>query len=101
MKKWIFVCLASTTFGLLPPLAQSTRELKELLNDPRLYEALGSAEMIQEIVRIDHGYRVFTQNYAIQVNLHYKRGGMIGPAQFELEFESPERISFRAPELMQ
>lgn len=91
MKNWIFVFLASTTFGLLPPLSQSTRELRELINDPRLYENLGGSEIIQKIIRTENGYLVVTQNYEMAVDVHYQRREerRIGPAQFELEFQAP------------
>ncbi len=95
MKNWIFLCLASTNFALLPPLAQSTAELKALLNDPRLYEFLGSAESIREIIRTERGYLVITANYMMQVNIEYERGVMkIGPAQFEFDFQIPSARSF-------
>lgn len=88
MKKLFFVLLASTSFGLLPPLAQSTKELRALLEDPRLYESLGSAERIKEIVRIENGYLVITENYALQVDITYRKGEtkQIGPAQFDFTF---------------
>ena len=92
MKKWIFILLASTTFGALPPLAQSVRELQALLADGRLYEALGSAEVIQEIVKTERGYLVMTQNYSMEIDIKYGGGEkrIIGPVHFELEFH--ERV---------
>ena len=92
MKKLIFIFLASTTFGLLPPLAQSTRELQALLADSRFYESLGSAELVKDIIRTDKGYLVLTQNYAMRVDLKYEGRGdqkFVGPAQFQLEFHPP------------
>ena len=49
MKNFCFIFLASTGFAVLPPLAQSTREIQALLADPHFYESLGSAELIQDI----------------------------------------------------
>jgi hypothetical protein len=89
MKKLCFIFLASTTFALLPPLAQSTREIQSLLSDSRFYKALGSAEVIKEIARTDNGYLILTQNYALQVDIHYLQNEnkkLMGPAQFEFEF---------------
>ncbi|MGB7978787.1 MAG: hypothetical protein WCF19_06485 [Chlamydiales bacterium] len=88
MKKWIFILLASTTFGALPPLAQSIRELQALLADGRFYDALGSAGRIQEIIRTEHGYLVITQRYTMEVDIKYGRG-VIGPVPFEFEFHEP------------
>lgn len=91
MKKLIFIFLASTTFAALPPLAQSTRELQALLADTRLYESLGSAELIKDIIRTEKGYLVLTQNYAMRVDVKYGGGDrkVIGPIHFELEFQQP------------
>jgi hypothetical protein len=91
MKKLFFILLASTTFAALPPLAQSTRELQALLADHRLYESLGSAERIKEILRTEHGYLVLTENYALRVDIQYGGGHskVIGPIHFEFNFHSP------------
>ncbi len=92
MKKLILVFLASTTFAVLPPLAQNTRELQAILADPRLYESLGGAELIRELIRTEEGYLILTQNYAMQVEVIYEGRGdqkWVGPAQFHLEFHRP------------
>ncbi len=91
MKKLIFIFLASSTFAVLPPLAQSTREVQALLADGRFYDALGSAEQIKEIIRTDKGYLVFTENYAMRVDIKYGGGDkkIMGPIHFELEFYKP------------
>lgn len=91
----IFIFLTSTTFALLPPLAQSTRELRALLDDNRFYSSLGSAEQIQEIIRNETGYLIVTQNYSMQVDIKY--GGrdhrIIGPARFEFTFNPPIELN--------
>jgi len=94
MKKLIFIFLASTAFAALPPLAQSTRELQSLLSDTRFYDALGSAELIKDIIRTEKGYLVLTQNYAMRVDIEYGGGDkkIIGPIHFELKFHQPVDI---------
>ena len=70
----------------LPPLAQNIAELRALLNDSRLYELLGSGEVIQEIVRIKGGYEVVAKHQILHVEVHYLPPKNVGPARFELEF---------------
>lgn len=92
MKKLICILLISSFgFGALPPLAQSIRELKALVDDPRLYQSLGSAEVIEEISRTNGGYLVFTKNYSMHVGVTILRNHKerVGPVEFELQFEKP------------
>lgn len=71
----------------LPPFFQTTRELNSLLSDPRLYNTLGGAEPIERIERSANGYVVSTQNYSVEVTVHYPPSiYRAGPARFELEF---------------
>lgn len=95
MKKALFILFATTAFAILPPLAQSIRETESLLSDPRFYSSLGSAEMIKEIVRVENGFLVITQNYAMRVDVKYKgrEGQRVGPIAFELEFHQPDRLA--------
>ncbi len=103
MKKLCVILLsfASTTFAVLPPLAQSTREFKALLADPRFQDALGNGEMIQDILRTKEGFLVMTQNYALRVDVQYvpRETKIAGPAQFTLHFYDP--IDVRTGELRQ
>jgi hypothetical protein len=96
MKKLILTLFfASSAFAALPPLAQSIREMKALLAEPRFYEALGSAEQIKNIVRTENGYLVLTQNYAMNVDIRYlEREDLhfVGPARFEFVFNRPVRL---------
>lgn len=91
MKKLCLLLLVSSGYSLLPPLAQSTREIQTLLADPRFYSSLGSAELIEQITRNDTGYLVATQHYTMQVDLRTIRREkpICGPAQFEFEFHIP------------
>lgn len=101
MKKLIFILLASTIFGALPPLAQSIRELQSVLADSRFYNTLGSAEMIKEIIRTESGFLILTQNYEMSVDVKYGGGERkgIGPIHFELEFQRP--VDLKTGELKQ
>ncbi len=87
MKKIALILLSITTLqAALPPLAQSNREIKQIVSDPRLYEKLGGAEVISEIIKIDGGYEVRTLHKVVFVKVNYLPIQQPGPARFELEF---------------
>lgn len=92
-----FLLFASIGFCALPPMAQSVRELRALLDDHRFYTSLGSAEQIKDIIRSEKGYLILTQNYAMLVDVNYVRDDqrLMGPAQFEFEFQEPIQIRQR------
>ena len=93
VKTLALIFLASTAFAALPPLAQSARELQALLADSRFYESLGGAERVREVIRVEKGYLVLTQNYAMRVDIEYEKGQKrIGPVQFQLEFHQPVNL---------
>lgn len=75
------------TFALLPPLYQSVKEYKALLNDPRLEKNLSSGELIQNIERTETGFEVTTNKQVLKVAVIYKKQRMPGPAEFQLEFQ--------------
>ena len=95
MKKLLLILFVTTTaFGALPPLAQGIREMQALFSDHRFYEGLGSAEILKDVIRTESGYLVLTQNYAMKVDVNYERrsDGMVGPVQFDLEFNTPVNL---------
>jgi hypothetical protein len=86
------ILASSHVLAALPPMAQSAREIRAILDDPHMHEQLGSAERIHEIVRNESGYLVKTDHYTLQVDVIY--GGTerrIGPIQFRLEFHDAQR----------
>ena len=94
MKKaicFIFACMipAMGVFGLLPPLAQSTREIQAILSDSRTYEYLGGGQIIQNVTKTRSGYVVMTQDYLMRVDIGYLQSQTIGPAVFECHFYHP------------
>lgn len=88
MKKKIALLLLtiSSLQAALPPFAQSSKEVKAILADPRLYQTLGGAHVISEIQRVEGGYVVFTAANKVLVKVNYLPSQMPGPARFELEF---------------
>ncbi len=75
----------------LPPQYQEMREKEAILNDPRLQEWLGGAEL-HSIVKIEgeSAYLVTAEIGTLRVEVHYiiPEQFICGPAQFELVFGS-------------
>ena len=98
MKKYflaalIFLFPVVTPFAALPPLAQTSREIQAILSDSHCQEYLGSAELIQNVVRTKEGYLVMTLNYLMRVDIEYKLAHTrVGPAHFELLFYPPVNL---------
>lgn len=77
--------LAINAFGALPPLYQSIREYKALIESPELSQ-LGSAEMIKEIQRDETGFTVLSERKTLHVDVVYDPQDQPGPVKFHLEF---------------
>lgn len=86
------VFFASTLFSVLPPLVQSSRELQEILSDPRFFERLGSAALLKEISVVEKGYLFITRDQILQVDIQYQRSTRPGPVSFTLHFHEPTPI---------
>lgn len=91
MKMILCLLVACLGYGALPPFAQSRREMEALLQDFRLYQAVGSGEAIREISRNEEGYFILTTHYAMQVDIEYvpRKDQRAGPAEFILNFYEP------------
>lgn len=93
MKKMLFslmfLLFSFQAFAVLPPFYHVTNEIKAILDDPMLHEKLGSAQMIQEIKRVDSGYLITTQDYSLQVSVEYVPTELIGTGKFVLHFAEP------------
>ena len=65
MNKFIIALffLSSIGFAALPPLYQNTKEIKKILNDNRLYEKLGSDQIIENISKSNTGWIITTSKY--------------------------------------
>jgi hypothetical protein len=100
MKKMLFVCalgLSVQVFGALPPLYQSVAELKAILEDKRLGEQLNSAQVIQQIMRIEGGYDIRTQDYVLQIDVRALPSTRPGPQRFELHFNDATSLNQNVP----
>lgn len=94
MKKLALLSLllfgsATSSHALLPPLYESIKEYKALLNDPRFVDNLTSGETILDIRREHNNFEVITNQHKLNVKIVYEPQGRPGPAQFHLEFMEP------------
>lgn len=93
MKKkfafFFFLVSISSSFAALPPLYQSIKEFKALLDDPKLTKNLSSGEMITEINKVDNDFEITTNKQKMNVRVVYQSQKQPGPAVFKLEFSTP------------
>lgn len=83
----ILSCSCSFAYAALPPLYETLKEFKSLINDPRLEENLTSADAIQKIERTDKGFVVTTNKRTMNVGIVYEPALRPGPAKYKLVFE--------------
>lgn len=77
-------------FAALPPMVQAERELKAILNDPKLHEYVSTVDVFERIEKTQEGYLIVTSRHQVAVIVHYlePKAGFVGPAQFTLEFKT-------------
>lgn len=80
----------TSVFAALPPLYQSVKELKAILEDPELANELTSGEVIESIEKNESGYEVRSNRSHLQIDVHYKPQSMPGPVAFDLQFHKVE-----------
>lgn len=89
---WIFLVamtLTSTAQAALPPLYQSTSEIRSILIDEQLGQKLQSGELITDIKRNEQGYEIITNQHRLQISVCYLQDNRPGPAKFSLHFGEP------------
>lgn len=84
--------MTTTVDAALPPVYQSTKEYRALLDSPNLTEILGSAEPIVSIVREENGFMVKTNRHSLRVDVIYDPMDHPGPAKFHLQFHNLEPL---------
>jgi hypothetical protein len=91
MRTLLFALLiaSSPTYAALPPLAQSAREIKAILEAPETFDLLTGAEPIEQIARTKNGYLLVTKHRELLVDIEYLPMEKMGPAKFKLIFHSP------------
>lgn len=97
MKKFALIFISMMIFTIsaqaaLPPVYQSTKEFRALLDSPKLTEIIGSAEPVKSIIRDDNGFIVTTNRHLLKVDVVYEAMANAGPAKFHLVFHEPEAL---------
>lgn len=94
MKKYLymvmtFIALQATAEAALPPLYQTSAEIKAIMSDHRLGDKLQSGEPIINIEKIAQGYLITTNRSQLQVKVIYEPSERPGPSQYRLDFGDP------------
>ncbi|MBS4168251.1 hypothetical protein [Parachlamydia sp. AcF125] len=98
MKRQAILCITflgvwQNLGALLSPLAQSSVEIKAILDDKKFSEWVGAGEKIEKIKKNKEGYQVETSHSKFYVRVVSIPSHKIGPQQFQLEFEELEEKS--------
>ena len=92
----LFLGLSNQVFAILPPFAQSKKEILSILSSTELAYLIPSGESIEEIRKTPGGYLVITREKIIPITVRYLPAQNIGPARYELIFHEPIEL-FAAP----
>jgi hypothetical protein len=84
------LAFAASACAALPPLYESAKEIRALLESPKLGELLGSGDAIQSITKVDDGFIVATTKHIIKVDVVYDPVDHPGPAKFHLVFHEKQ-----------
>lgn len=92
MKKLRFTILAALMMTLqveaiLPPLYQTSSEIKAMMEDIQLGQKLQSGEVIEKIEKNEQGYLIVTNKSQLQVKVIYQPSQGPGPAHYKLYFD--------------
>ena len=83
---FIFLSMSSIGYGALPPLYQTSSELKSVLTEHDLGNYLPSGEPIIEIRKKGKGYLILTNKHSLQADIVYEPMNIPGPARFHVEY---------------
>lgn len=72
--------------ALLPPLYQSSREIRAILESEQLGQKLGSGDIILKIEKNNEGYEITTNKHQLQIDVNYEAAPYPGPAHYNLRF---------------
>jgi hypothetical protein len=74
--------------ALLPPLYQTSSEIKAILADEQLGQKLQSGEVIEKIEKNAQGYEITTNQHKLLVKVVYEHAKGPGPAHYKLLFDN-------------
>lgn len=80
------ILLAGSANAALPPLWQGVNEVKAILEDQQLSNALPSGDVLIKIVKKPDGYLLITNKRKVLVKIIPQESAMPGPTKFKLEF---------------
>ncbi len=83
------ICLSQSAFALLAPLNQGAVEIKAILSNEQFQTAFGASEVIQQILKTDSGYSLFSEQHRVDVDVQYTPTDRPGPAKYNLVFHAP------------
>jgi hypothetical protein len=90
----LFLTLVSFLYlAVLPPLAESTREIQALMKDSHLHQILTSAEVVEQVIRTEGGYLVLTQKRLVPIDIEYHSQEKPGPLAFTFRVREPLFLS--------
>ena len=97
MKIFALILLASLggmqAEALLPPLYQTSSEIKAIMADEQLGQKLQAGEVIEKIEKNDKGYEITTNKSHLQVNVMNETAQRPGPTHYKLQFGEPTPLS--------
>ncbi len=79
--------------AILPPLYETSSEIKAIMADEQLGQKLQSGEVIVKVEKNDQGYEITTNHHRLQVYVTYEPAQRPGPAHFKLRFGEPAPLS--------
>lgn len=81
---------AQSVCAILPPLYQTSNEIKAILESKELGQKLGSGDVIQTIQKNESGYEIITNKHRLQVDVSYVSNKGPGPAEYKFIFKTPQ-----------
>lgn len=87
------VIVAANVEAALPPLYQTSSEIRNIMSDEELDQKLKSGEEIEKIEKNAQGYEITTNKNKLQVKVIYEPLEHPGPAKYKIIFENPTPLS--------
>ncbi|NDE82117.1 MAG: hypothetical protein EB051_00670, partial [Chlamydiia bacterium] len=79
--------MAAASHAALPPMPQSIREIKSVLDDEFLKSSTMTGQAILELKRTQDGFLIETTDFIIPVYLEKIPQKIMGPIQYRISFD--------------
>ncbi len=83
------VLLITQAEALLPPLYQTSAEIRDIMTSAQLGQKLQAGEVIEKIQKNEQGYEVMTNKNHLYIHVIYETHERPSPAPYILYFEDP------------